>query len=203
LELEGLKRIYNITQWDAYKLNFWGISKCANTAVKVALCEKKYGAKMRYSKVKWVHNPKNVMYITPEMAKNNNYFNFTVTRNPYTRFISMYKDVGLRRPLVNIRHIEELSIDTFLDAVEEMFELPEKTMDPHVRTQTSWIFEDNICLVNKVMDIKAVHSFLQKYNLKFEMVNVIESDPIQLTQKQRKRIYKLYKEDFIKLGYIK
>lgn len=193
----NIKRQYNITQWNDYKLNYWAIPKCANTAIKTALSNLQYKEKMLYSKVKWVHNPDNVMYIDRDTAKQNNYYNFSVTRNPYDRFISLYKDQGLRRPM--FKNIKNISIDTFLENLEQ-YNLDK---DPHTRLQTKYIFDDNKLLVDKVMDVSEAKKYLQSFNLELNYANKTQELNISLNDAQKQKVYNIYKEDFEKLGYKK
>ena len=193
----NIKRQYNITQWDDYKLNYWAIPKCANTAIKTALSNLQYKEKMVYSKVKWVHNPDNVMYIDRETAKQNNYYNFSVTRHPYERFISLYKDQGLRRPM--FKNIKNISIDVFLENLEQ-YNLDK---DPHTRLQTEYIFDDNKLLVDKVMDISEAKKYLQSFNIELNYANKTQELDISLNDAQKQKVYNIYKEDFEKLGYKK
>lgn len=193
----NIKRQYNITQWDDYKLNYWAIPKCANTAIKTALSNLQYKEKMVYSKVKWVHNPDNVMYIDRETAKQNNYYNFSITRHPYERFISLYKDQGLRRPM--FKNIKNISIDVFLENLEQ-YNLDK---DPHTRLQTEYIFDDNKLLVDKVMDISEAKKYLQSFNLELNYANKTQELDISLNDAQKQKVYNIYKEDFEKLGYKK
>lgn len=191
----NIKRQYNITQWDDYKLNYWAIPKCANTAIKTALSNLQYKEKMIYSKVKWVHNPDNVMYIDRDAAKQNKYYNFSVTRHPYERFISLYKDQGLRRPM--FKNIKNISIDNFLENLEQ-YDLDK---DPHTRLQTQYIFDNDTLLVDKVMDISKAKKYLQSFNLELNYANKTQEMNIELSADQKNKIYNIYKDDFDKLGY--
>lgn len=190
----NLKKQYNITQWNEYKLNYWAIPKCANTAVKTALSNLKYKDKMTYSKVKWVHNPDNILYIDRQTAKTNDYKNFTVTRHPYDRFLSLYKDQGLRRPM--FKDIDP-NIDSFISQLEN-YDLQK---DPHTKMQCDYIFDDDKLLVDTILDISQATAFLEKYNLTLNFVNKTKEIDIKLTDKQKEKIFNLYKKDFLKLGY--
>jgi len=193
----NLKKEYNITQWNKYKLNYWAIPKCANTAIKTALANLNYKEKMIYSKVKWVHNTNNISYIDRNTALQNGYSNFTVTRHPYDRFISLYKDQGLRRPM--FKDIKITNIDSFITRLQS-YNLDK---DPHTKPQTKYIFDNSTKLVDKVIDINEASKFLKSFNLTLNVVNKTEELIIELTNEQKEKIYNLYKDDFKKLGYKK
>jgi hypothetical protein len=191
----NLKKKFNITQWDEYKLNYWAIPKCANTAVKTALSSLTYRDKMAYSKVKWVHNPDNVLYIDRKTARNNGYYNFSVTRHPYDRFISLYKDQGLRRPM--FKDYSNISIDDFLTKLENY----NISNDPHTRTQISYLFKGNKLLVDKIVCVTDAKNYLQTLGIELNYVNKTQDIELTLTENQKQRVYQIYKDDFIKLGY--
>lgn len=191
----NLKQQYNISQWDRYKLNYWAIPKCANTAIKTALSRLNYTEKMIYSKNKWVHSTDNVLYIDRETAIQNQYLNFTVTRNPYDRFLSLYKDQGLRRPI--FKDLDNTNIDAFL----ERLQLYDLRKNPHTRLQTDYIFDNNNQLVDKIIDIRKAKKFLSSFGLNLNYVNKTMEIDIKLNISQKEKIYNLYKEDFKKLGY--
>lgn len=191
-----IKKKYNITQWGKYKLNYWAIPKCANTAVKTALSEISYNEKMKYSKFKWVHNPNNITYIDRKTAKENGYINFTIVRHPYDRFLSLYKDQGLRRPI--FKDIDK-NIDSFIYQLEN-YDLEK---NPHTKKQIDYIFENDISLVDIILDISEADTYLNKFGITLNFVNKTKDLDITLSKEQKLKIFNLYKEDFIKLNYNK
>jgi hypothetical protein len=95
-KLKKIKSKHNITAWPEFKLNYWAVPKCANTAIKACLAKKP--TNNEFSKEKWVHNPTNLNYITDKESFKNGFTNFSVIRHPYERFISLFKDHGMQRP---------------------------------------------------------------------------------------------------------
>lgn len=188
---------YNISQWDQHKLNYWAIPKCANTAIKASLASVQHSPKHTHSKLKWVHNPDNVNYITQEAALQNGYLNFSVVKHPYERFISLYKDQGLRRPAFKNVNI---NVDKFL---ELMISLNKINTDPHFRPMSTFLVANRKLLIDKILNIKDANSFLNQYNLSLNVVNKTKDLDIKLNKKQKEKIYNIYKDDFEYLGFKK
>ena len=188
-----LKRKYNISVWVDYRLNYWAIPKCANTAVKLALKNKNY----KENDSKWAYNPTKILYVDRDTALSNDNKNFTVVRHPYDRFISLYKDRGLRRPLFK----RGLTFDDFLDKIlEEQYD--DSNCYRHIRSMTSYICDDNKnILVDDVIQLDQAKNYLNSLNLTFRIVNKTDNLEIDLTDKQKEKIYNRYKNDFVILGY--
>lgn len=196
---------YNITQWDTYKLNYWAIPKCGNTAVKACLALPTVDKHDIHSKEKWVHDETKLNYINDKQALANDYANFTVTRNPYERFISMYKDFGIRRPYGALKRIidfeREMTFDYFLSLVLE--HMSTDKCNKHIRSQTSFICKKGNVLVEEIIDLKNLQSFFDRYNITLRQYNKTSDDVINLTQEQKNKIYNRYESDFELLGYKK
>lgn len=188
---------YNISQWDQHKLNYWAIPKCANTAIKASLANIKHIPKHTHSKLKWVHNPNKVNYISQEVALQNGYLNFSVVKHPYERFISLYKDQGLRRPAFKDVN---LTVDKFLELMVSSNKI---NTDPHFRPMSTFLVANEKLLIDKILNIKDASSFLNQYNLLLNVVNKTKDLDIKLTKKQKEKIYNIYKDDFKYLGFTK
>lgn len=186
MSTKKLKKLYNISVWPEYKLNFWGVPKSGNSAIKVAL------AKLNVNDSKfdlfWVHDVNNVTYVDRHTALSNGYKNFTVIRHPYERFISLYKDLGIKRPI-----IETNNIDEFIDYVVQTTDLK---CNPHFKSTSYYITENDNVLVDDVINLKNAGEYLSKYGLTLNIVNNIKNLKIELTTKQKQSIYQRYKKDF-------
>lgn len=190
----------NITVWPLLGVNFWGITKCANSTMKIHLYELENNAKFEAKKDTKIHKPIYVNYISEEEALQNNLTNFTITRNPYDRFVSIYRDMVKSRPRRGRQ--AGLSSDSNIDQVLSLIsEIPNNERDVHLRTQYSFIPYTQITKI----DVKDI---LSKWPLDFPAPNFIKNkssytDSIQLTEEQRKKVYEIYKEDFVYLDYEK
>lgn len=181
---------YNISVWDQYKLNYWAIPKCANTAIKVALSGFDADPEKPGSKVKWVHNPNNVKYVDQETALSNGYRNFTVIRHPYDRVISLYKDFGLRRPWFE----SNPTLNSFIDQAQ-------KRIDPHTRSITDYLYNNNQLLVDEVIMLDNASEYLKQYGLKLKVFNKTNNLTVNLTNSQKQKIFDWYAQDFDKFGF--
>lgn len=186
----------NITVWPTLGYNFWGITKCANTAVKTHLYE--LATKQRFTDKKHtrIHGVDSIIYASRQEAMENGLRNFSVTRNPYDRFLSIYSDMILSRPKRGVVAGLDpaMSVDDVLDFIQAATE-----PDVHLRTQSSFI---------------PVHEFLT-----FDVTQLatwpLALDPVKqkrhqskikhigLNALQRERVYQLYKEDFVNFNYLK
>jgi hypothetical protein len=197
----SLKTKYNITVWDSIGLNYWAITKCGNTSVKASLLEKTGRQIKQIDGVDaWVHNEKNVKYISREQALSNGNMNFTVTRNPYDRFVSMFKDVK-RRPKQFFKNGEKIkSIDQLLEYIDQ---IPDHERDIHFRSQSYFIFDESgRLLVDEKFDINETARIADSIGLNTNKLNVIESE-IVLNEKQKQKVANLYWKDFEHLGYMR
>lgn len=186
----------NITVWPKYQLNYWGITKCANSAIKSSLAGKTI--KNIHKRDKSLHSSENVTYISQEAALTNNYTNFTVTRDPYDRFISLYKDFGCDR-FKSIGLDSSVSFDFFLDYVLEKF--PNDNCNIHFKSQCSFITQDNKLLFEKVFSMPQAVKFLKRKGIEVNKANVSKDQEITLSDANKQKIYDRYKNDFILLGY--
>jgi hypothetical protein len=194
----NIKLTYNITEWP--DINYWGITKAGNTSIKFALIElhKKKSIKNSNLYKTWVHSEHNGTYISKDQALTNGKINFTVIRNPYTRFESMWKDIK-RRP-------DQFFKNKRIDTLEEFFDYLERTEDEkrnvHFRSQSYFISDGVKILPDHVFDIEDKESINKFLNIKLEKHNSINS-PVKFTDNQISRIYSIYEKDFKILGYDK
>lgn len=202
----SIKIRYNISQWDHLKLNYWGITKCGNTSVKYSLIQSS-GLKNVYKKAdasgadSWIHNEKNAKYIDRETALKNGYLNFTVVRNPYDRFLSMYKDVLRRGPHFFKKKAHNIKSPS--DLLDFISKIPDHKREVHFRSQCYFITnEKGDLLVDKIIDVNNASEISDITKFKIETKNSIQKN-ITLDEKDRKRVYEIYKNDFNKLGYEK
>lgn len=193
-----VKKAYNITTWHDHKLNYWGIPKCANTSVKMTLLGNT--VEDPYSLNKKIHKKGVLEYISRETALSNSYINFTTIRHPYDRFISLYKDWGLRRSNSKTKFNPPVSLDYFIDYVIEYFDTDNRS-ERHFKSQAYWLSDNNNLLIKNTFNIKETKKFLAKYNLKLVVANKTKDQNVLLTDMQKEKIYKRYENDFLLLGF--
>lgn len=194
---------YNISSWDSIKANYWGITKAGNTSIKFALLEKEkvsmLGTAIGISQ--WVHRDNITKYIDQITALTNNYINFTVTRNPYHRALSMYKDFQRRNKIfMKVLDKKFMNVKTFDDFLSVLLFQKDVDRNEHFRTQTFFICKDNTILPQYVFDITEIEKVNEKFEINIPHINRIKSNLI-LTDNQIKKINEIYDNDFRLLKY--
>lgn len=186
-----LKAKYNITVWPNLKINFWGIPKCGNTSMKYALLVNSGINGKKDDVMKWVHNHGGATYTDIKTAISNGYQNVTITRNPYDRFVSMYKDV-LRRPnMFKLNSVK--SVDSFIKVLNN-----KSVKDMHFKLQCEFIAPKNNIIPEIVLDLDTLDENFM--NLNIQKYNTINRE-VTLTNEQKQRVHELYRKDFDLLGY--
>lgn len=135
---------------------------------------------------------------------------FCVTRNPYDRFVSFYKD-----KVCNARHNFGIKPKSSLESsISQLNNFPvnHRGSDQHLLAQHCRILNKNGELVpNIIIDISQLNDFWNGVLAPKYKLNTITksenksyaSDDINLNKQQRDVVYKKYKKDFELLGYTK
>lgn len=190
---QSLKLKYNISTWPLLSLNYWGITKCGNTSTKIALLNESgisFRVDSKTDSNAEIHSLSYVQYITPEEAMNNGYKNFTIVRHPYSRFISMYKDSQRRPSILGTRNIKTVDhLLNHIDAIED------HKRNVHLRSQ-SYFIKQGV----DFYDLMNLHSIREDLSITLPHTNSIEAE-IDLSNAQKNRIKKIYKEDFERFNY--
>jgi len=196
----SLKLDYNITQWDDYKVNYWGIPKCGNTSIKFMLMNKDKNLDY-YNPNDWIHAEKEAKYIDRKTALSNGYFNFTIMRNPYDRVLSMYKDFAIKRK-GKIR----ISTDSLFSFVNDLTRFGDhKGSEIHFRSQSYFIYEDYL-LVDKIYHLEDTEymvdnlSSICNYEFTLQKIHYTKEE-LNLNQDLKDIISFKYKKDFEIGGY--
>jgi len=186
----------NITEWPKLEINYWGITKCANSSIKAHLNQCSGNPIIDQFKTTSVNKPKFNRYITEEQALSNGYVNFTVTRHPIQRFVSAWKDLCINRKARG----KQAGVNPDWDLKQLAKFVADKNdheLDVHFRSQ-SYFINDQIEHVFQLenlntqwnLDIPVLEFHIHSTPGSFEVTNYV-SDLI----KQRYRI------DFIRFGY--
>lgn len=207
-ERTSTKNKYNITRWDEYGVNYWGIPKCMNTSVKAMFLSAMYnvqsgGDVKTYNTFQFAHHEELDRYITPEEANSNGNINFTIVREPYGRVKSMYKDFVHKRPNIG-REIKDLNIDentSFEKFVKQVSKTCDETCNIHLASQYSLI-KDATDLVIIPMNSLKVKVFINQIGLNCNIphVNATPDMKVRMPYSIQKLIQERYAEDF-KLPY--
>lgn len=117
----------------------------------------------------------------------NNRFKFTIVRNPYDRFISMYS------------YFSEVPFDEFMS--KRLYE-----SDLRFRPQVDYLYEKNNLLVDYVGRFEDLENSWKIISDKLKLSNKLEhlkesKRTIILSENQMQQIYSYYQKDFLLLGY--
>lgn len=198
---QSLKIKYNISQWDNLKINYWGITKSGNTSVKYALLKKcNKNIKNIDDASMWVHENNLAVYIDQLTASKNGYKNIAVTRNPYERAISMYKDLIRRRDTIFATHHNNHNITSFDSFLDILINQPDEKRNLHFKTQTYFITKDSRLLVDEVYDLNDIPKLNKHLGIDIPHINSIKGK-MELTEEQIKKINIIYEADFRILKY--
>ena len=198
--------IQNITSWEKLNVNYWGIPKSGNSSVKKKLIESSTDIHEVDDSIHTYdhhiyHSIAVCKYITKKEAISNGFTNFTLVRNPYNRFISMFKD--LKRTGTDYFSIKEKNVNTVDNLLHFIENTETSNLNYHFRSQSSFVFVNGKIAAEKVFKLEEMKKLELFLNLgKFDIVNKIDAD-IVLTEKQKEKIYDIYHKDFKLFGYKK
>jgi hypothetical protein len=197
----SLKLKYNISQWDSHKVNYWGITKSGNTSVKYGLLEacNKHLSEVKTSTV-WVHDNKLAKYIDKTTAFANGNKNISVTRNPYDRTLSMYKDFAKRKDTIYKGLSKKFNINCLDDFLDFLLAHDVNRVNIHFKPQSYFITENGKLLVDLIIDIGQIKMIEKQFKIKMPHINNIPSN-IELNKSQIAKINKIYVVDFELLNY--
>lgn len=119
-------------------VNFWAIPKCGNTSIKHELLSAFSPEKIIASPdetYRWVHSTNLMKYITPDEAISNGKINFTVVRDPVSRFYSLHRDFCIRRK--DIPQIYGMTIQELVSYLENNKQ--EESLNIHCRSMNYFL----------------------------------------------------------------
>ena len=135
----------------------------------------------------------------------NNYFKFSIVRNPYDRLISEY--YWCQVPGVGFKSNQ--SFNDFTNTVENIVKnknFKETVYHDHFIPQHHFIYKNDKLVVNKLFKFEKFNEIIiflkQKYKINnVPHINSQEYNKIKLDYYQKLKIYNIYKNDFKLFGY--
>jgi chondroitin 4-sulfotransferase 11 len=202
-----------------YNTVFIHIPKCAGTTIEKILgtCTlREYYHPRQDAKNGKIKTPQHSTYLElkSDLAINwNDYFVFSVVRNPYSRFVSEY---NYRRNLfmnTKLKEHDPVNFETFVNSLN--IEVPKRIQqfDGHLETQTSFLKNESGSIEPSIQifrfeDLAPCWTKLEEktgvqYKTYLWSRKSIDSTPYQsfYTPDIKSIIYEFYKEDFVNFGY--
>ena len=163
-----------IYSFDDAKLNYWGITKCANISISRAL-EERFGEPS---------------FPGPMQAKDSDYYNFSVIREPVERFISMYK-MNLERP--ELCYLKEpLSVDELLEHIQNT---PDSERNVHFKSQSYFIAPQGV-IIPELYRVDALNTLEQTLGVEIPYLNKSSTEKtVDLTENQLNTIRETFRAD--------
>jgi len=192
-------------------INYWSIPKCGNTTFKTFFYTLENNLS-KPTKTMDIHRKLYTQYISEEESRNNKNLNVCFTRNPYERFLSGYKDIFKDRVLMSSEELKnrgtkekigfegEITLDNVIEFISF---IPNKYRDIHFKTQYSYI-ENSLDLFEKKYIID-LNSLEKKWPFNYKkpdfILNKSRTHADELSESQKRKIYKIYEEDFENFRY--
>ena len=188
-------RDINISWWPTLDLNYWGITKCGNTKIRSHLHTLSTGGEYQISSD---FERENLVFLTREKAFANGARNFTVTRHPLLRFVSVWKDLCRTRPKRGVKAGLDPSW-SLLQLANWVKDMPDEVVDVHFKSQ-NWF-------IPKKLDVEIDLNNLDR-DWPFEIaaptrVRVRPSNEVghEIDDETRRVVLQRYAGDFDRFGY--
>ena len=192
-----MTRDFNITTWPRLGYNFWGITKCASSAVKNTLLIANGFDNTNILNTVSVNKASLATYISPAHAAQNNLVNFAVTRHPMCRAISAYTDLVHTRLPRGIK--AGLKADMTVDEYFDFLSATNDECDVHFRSM-SWFLSEPIDKIFKLED-NFIDWDLEKIDAPTIKVHQSLKTKLNITKSHIDIIADRYKEDFARFDY--
>lgn len=196
----------NITRWDVPKVNYIGITKCGNTSMKHHLYELENGQRFpkEQASIK-IHSGNHTKAATLEQANQNGYKNIIVVRHPFTRFMSMWKDMVMTRPdrgkLAGVHNYK-----TPLQLIKWILDQEIQDLDVHFLPQ--YIFAADV-KDPYILPLENIPEWSNIVDLDYDirpLLNENETSEVHIdskfiTKELKELVFKMYFEDFKRFNY--
>ena len=182
--------------WPALGINFWGVAKCGNSAVKSRLLEASGFTDENVLGTVSVQKDEFADYVWPVDAINNGLKNFSVIRHPVCRTVSAYKDLVVSRPGRGEQAGLDINwnFDQFLDFIVNT---QDETADVHFRS-INWFLSEPMDIVLKL------ENQFEDWCFDFDKPIVVHQSQhadIEVTLQHVEKIYSRYQLDFERFNY--
>ena len=199
----------NITAWPELGVNFWGINKNATSTIishfsvlTKDIEEQNYDFELG-QRAKLIAKANN-RYIDSSVAFNNGLKNFSIVRNPHSRFLSCFKQFKYPQNEIHERSSKKAafnkdwSADDFLENIERKFVFRNKPGNKHYWKQ-SWFLP-----LPKTIDyIIKLEKLNNEWPFEFDAPSFIsnKSNFKQIIKYNKDLLENIYYEDFENFGY--
>jgi len=200
----------NITCYPDYKLNFFGIPKAGNTAIKASLLKVNVrdSAKLRHDEI-YDHSKR--IYITKKhaikLSNEDSFINFSVIRSPYRRMLSLYHHFVIRDPSRMSELHPKLKHCSFEYFINFLFDnTNDNTCNHHMKSLSHFLLDTNNVIIPSIIfdldnDILELNKFLTSFGCILQRINVNHNYDFCLCKKLKTLIKKRYEKDFIVFKY--
>ena len=201
----------NITSYPDLRLNFFGIPKAGNTAIKASLLKVNIrdSSKLRHDEV---YDHKERIYITKEYAiklsNQNSFVNFSVIRSPYRRMMSLYHHFVIRDPSRMPELHPNLKDCNFEYFINFLFDnTTDDTCNHHMKSLCHFLLDKNNVIIPSIIfdlddNILKLNKFITSYGCTLQKINANHNYDYCLSKKLKNLIKKRYQNDFITFKFM-
>ena len=189
----------NISTYPNLRINFWGICKSANTYMKFQLwaAENKRPFEPILFDIE-IHN-KVKKVLTPQGAMKNGFLNISLTRHPFERFVSMWRDMVRTRPHKVKSYLGGNASWTPLEMIQKISTKDDDEINEHLRTQGGILGDYKM---DRIFKIENIHDTWDlDIPLDRERRHVSDPARVEATQELVEVVENRYYNDYDRFGY--
>ena len=208
----------NITSWPEFNINFWAINKNGSSTLTNHFVQTADNIKLNLNNDYGQDGKRQITFrrINREKALSNGQRNFTIVRDPCTRFESAYRQFAYRTDIVGARAARKVRFEKdwepqdFLEYIQSKFairkDVNNKRFTPlsgnkHFYKQIDFL---PVAIIPKLDYIVKLEDLEMNWPLaEVEPPPFISNAtaPVDLKEYDKDLLYSLYEEDFINFGY--